>query len=87
MIRRMMLTAVLTVGLSLSGCATNPEPFEYKSDNEAKPGRGVFTGEDGAWTIYRQSMPSEPQTEDAGSPPAEKAADSRRETPGEPAPE
>ncbi len=90
MVRRMMLAAVLTVGLSLSGCATSSEPFEYQSDNRAKPGRGVFTGEDGAWTIYRKPMPAEPQAEpeeEAGDKSGAEAKDSRRETPGKPVPE
>jgi hypothetical protein len=56
-----MLAVVLSVALSLAACATNKEPFEYQSDNEARQGRGVFTGEDGAWTIYRRPMPPESQ--------------------------
>lgn len=52
---------VLMVALSLTACATTKEPFEYQSDNEAKQGRGVFTGEQGTWTIFRQEKPAEPQ--------------------------
>ena len=36
----------------LGGCATPPEPFHYQPDNELKPGPGLFTGEDGVYTIY-----------------------------------
>ena len=36
----------------LAGCATPPEPFHYQPDNELKPGPGLFTGEDGVYTIY-----------------------------------
>ncbi len=90
MVRRMMLAAVLTVGLSLSGCATSSEPFEYQSDNEAKQGRGVFTGEEGTWTIFRKPMPAEPQdppAEDAETRSTEEAADSKQTSAGEPVPE
>ncbi len=69
----MMLAAVLMMAspmaLGLQACATSQEPFEYQSDNETKPGRGVFTGEKGTWTIYRTSTPSKPQpasTPDSG---------------------
>ncbi len=68
MMYRLMFVGLLAVALVIGACGTSPEPFEYKSDNEAKPGRGVFTGEDGAWTIYRQEMPPE-----ESAPPAENA--------------
>ena len=56
---RLMLAGMLLVLPVIGACGTSPEPFEYKSDTEAKPGRGVFTGEEGAWTIYRKEMPPE----------------------------
>ena len=56
-----MLTGVLGALLILGACA-HTEPFEYESYNEVKPGPGVFTGEKGTWTIYRQEMPAESQT-------------------------
>jgi hypothetical protein len=59
-----MLTGVLGALLVLGACA-HTEPFEYESYNEVKPGSGVFTGEKGTWTIYRQPMPSEPQAASA----------------------
>ena len=34
----------------------NPEPFEYHADNQLKQGRGLFSGEDGAFTIYREPI-------------------------------
>ncbi|MGD8268072.1 MAG: hypothetical protein PVG19_02570 [Desulfobacterales bacterium] len=55
-----MLTGVLGALLILGACA-HTEPFEYESYNEVKPGPGVFTGEKGTWTIYRQEMPAESQ--------------------------
>ncbi len=78
MIRRMLLAAVLAAALSLAACGVKKEPFEYQSDNRAKQGRGVFTGDDGVWTIYRRSMPPpEPQaapTAEEGQTQAEGAA-------------
>ena len=69
---------VLGVVLCLCACATSPEPFEYQNTNERKPGRGVFTGEDGTWTIYRQPMPAETEkapAEDDGAPSEQKASE------------
>ncbi|MDJ0809377.1 MAG: hypothetical protein QNJ48_04970 [Desulfobacterales bacterium] len=63
----LILAAVLAVALVLGACA-HSEPFEYESYNEVKPGRGVFTGEKGTWTIFRQEMPAEPQTASAEAP-------------------
>ena len=90
MIRRMMLGVVLTAALTFVACAANKEPFEYQSDNDAKQGRGVFTGEDGVWTIYRKPMPAEPPAEpeeEAGDKSGTEAKDSSREPPGKPVPE
>ena len=63
----MILAVVLAAALVLGACA-HSEPFEYESYNEVKPGRGVFTGEKGTWTIFRQEMPAEPQTASAEAP-------------------
>lgn len=65
-----MLSGVLAAALVLGACA-HTEPFAYESDNEVKPGRGVFTGEDGAWTIYRQGVPPKEAAESAESGEAE----------------
>ncbi len=56
-----MLTGVLGALLVLGACA-HSEPFAYESYNEVKPGPGVFTGEKGTWTIYRQEMPAASRT-------------------------
>ena len=89
-LRRLMLAGCLVAALSLAACAANKEPFEYQSDNEAKQGRGVFTGEEGTWTIFRKPMPAEPQdppAEDAETRSTEEAADSKQTSAGEPVPE
>jgi hypothetical protein len=52
-----VLAAVLMVGLN--SCSTSPKPFEYESHRELKPGPGLFSGEDGSFTIYQQQGLSE----------------------------
>ena len=79
---------VLGMVIGLAACATSPEPFEYQNTNEVKPGRGVFTGEDGTWTIYRQPMPAETQTaptEDAEDKTEKKAVEGQTATDSQPA--
>jgi len=36
----------------LVGCATPRQPYDYQQSNELKPGPGIFTGEEGVYTIY-----------------------------------
>lgn len=60
---RLMALGVVGLGL-LAGCATPPEPFQYEQSNELKPGPGIFTGEDGVYTIY--GPPPKPSGDDAG---------------------
>ena len=62
MAKRSVQGWVLAAVICLAACGTTPEPFEYQNTNDVKPGRGVFTGEDGVWTIYRRPMPPDPQT-------------------------
>ena len=45
--------------LLAAACATPPEPFEYKQNNDLKPGPGIFTGEEGVFTIYGRPNPAE----------------------------
>lgn len=56
--------------LMLASCATAPEPFEYQPENELKPGAGVLTGEEGAWTIMEQKKPADPEASSAAEDPA-----------------
>jgi hypothetical protein len=58
-LKSMMLTAAIVAAIALGGCTTHPEPFDYEPDNELKKGPGLFSGEDGAFTIYRKPMESE----------------------------
>lgn len=58
--KRLKLTVVgscLLFSLSGLGCR-HSEPFEYKSNREIKGGPGLFTGEEGAWIIYKKKEPS-----------------------------
>ena len=49
------LGIVLLFGMVvLNGCSTVPKPFEYQPDNELKKGPGLFSGEEGKFTIYRR---------------------------------
>jgi len=57
------LWVALSVAL-IVGCATAPEPFEYEPDNELKPGPGLFSGEDGAFTVYSNSRQPEEEPAD-----------------------
>ncbi len=76
--RTLLRGLVLGAAIGLASCATAPEPFEYHPDTEVKPGRGVFTGEEGTWTIYRveeqaeaESAPAEGKTDGSAVPKAE----------------
>ena len=81
-VKRIVRGLVLGAVMCLAACAASPEPFEYKDTNEVKPGRGVFTGEDGTWTIYRQPMPEETQA----APTEEADAQAEKGGPEEPSP-
>jgi hypothetical protein len=66
-LKRFAVTTGLAGCLLFGGCATPPEPFDYQADNELKPGPGLITGEEGAFTIYGEPAPpkqEEPATEE-----------------------
>ena len=66
------LILMLFLMLGLAGCTATPEPFKYQPDNEVRPGPGLFSGEEGEFTIFR--IPAEAD---------HKGADSRKEQKGE----
>jgi hypothetical protein len=71
-LKRLIVLVGVVLGLLVAGCATPPEPFDYQQNNDLKPGPGIFTGEEGSYTIY-------------GPPPAEeKEPPPGQETPGNP---
>ncbi len=43
--------AILALAAGISACAS-ARPFVYETDRELKPGPGLFSGEDGVFTIY-----------------------------------
>jgi hypothetical protein len=51
-LKRSIVLAGVVLGLLFAGCATPPEPFDYQKSNELKPGPGIFTGDEGSYTIY-----------------------------------
>ena len=65
-LRKKLLLMVVFIAVAVSGCATSPEPFDYGFDGdlptgpgELKKGPGLFSGEDGVFTIYGQSASSD----------------------------
>jgi len=65
-LRKKLLLIVVFIAISVSSCATSPEPFDYGFDGdlptgpgELKKGPGLFSGEDGVFKIYGQSASSE----------------------------
>jgi hypothetical protein len=66
------------VCLAFASCGTTPEPFDHQTNEiSGKQGPGVFTGEDGVWTIWGRETPPETQTpseEEKTEEPAEKEA-------------
>jgi len=64
--RKAVILIVLGLALTLCSCAISPEPFDYGFDGdlptgpgELKKGPGLFSGEDGVFTIYGQSASSD----------------------------
>jgi hypothetical protein len=67
-LKRFIVLVGVVLALLVAGCATPPEPFEYQQNNELKPGPGILTGEEGAFTIYGEPAPAKkekPAPEDA----------------------
>ncbi len=57
------LIGMICLMIVLASCAA--EPFKFKPDNELKPGPGVFSGEEGEFTIFR--IPAEEDHKETGS--------------------
>ena len=66
-LRKKLLLMVVFIAVAGSGCVTSPEPYEYggfdpelqTGPGELKEGPGLFSGEDGAITIYRKPATAE----------------------------
>jgi len=50
-----LMTAVALIVI-LSGCASSPQPFVYHDDRDEKPGPGLFSGEQGGFVVYGESV-------------------------------
>jgi hypothetical protein len=64
--RKVVTLIVLGLVLTLCSCATSPEPFDYGFDRglptgpgELKKGPGLFSGENGVFTIFGQPASSD----------------------------
>ena len=60
-LRKKLLLMVVFIAVAVGGCATSPEPFDYGFDRglptgpgELKKGPGLFSGENGGFTIFGQ---------------------------------
>lgn len=53
---------VLGVCLLVFGCGG--EPYDYKPTNDLKPGPGLFSGEDGEFTIIGAPVENEKKSEE-----------------------
>jgi len=61
-----LMTAVALIVI-LSGCASSPQPFVYHDDRNEKLGPGLFSGEDGGYIIYGESVEEKTDTKKAPS--------------------
>ena len=50
----LVLVVLLVIGIA--GCASTPQSFEYHDDRDEKPGPGLFSGEEGGFVIYGESV-------------------------------
>ena len=66
-LRKKLLLMVVFIAVAVSGCATSPEPYDYGGFDQVLPtgpgelqeGPGLFSGEDGVFTIYRKPAATE----------------------------
>jgi len=63
-LKRLVVLVGAVLALLVAGCATPQAPFDYQKSNELKPGRGIFTGQEGVYTIY--GPPPKPAGESSG---------------------
>lgn len=70
-IKRLTAMGVAATTLVLAACATAPQPFDYRPGDDLKPGPGLFSGKDGAFTIHGSPAPAEtkPSSDENKTPP------------------
>ena len=57
--QKALWVGLLLVALLVNGCA-GIEPYEPRDDREEGPKKGLFTGSEGEWVIYRKA--DDPET-------------------------
>lgn len=50
------LIMMVLLGFGADGCAWKTQPFEYHDGRDEKPGPGLFSGEEGGFIIYGESL-------------------------------
>ena len=66
--RKVLWIGVLLVAaLIMAGCA-GIEPYEPRNNREEGPEKGLFTGSEGEWVIFRKADEPEKDSEDKKSP-------------------
>lgn len=76
-----LVVAGMAISLLVTACASSPEPYEYRSENENKSGPGVLSGEDGVFTIYSGTPEVLQDKEPAAEEPAAKEQGAGETTP------
>jgi hypothetical protein len=58
---------LLLIAFVMAGCA-GIEPYEPRNNREEGPEKGIFTGSEGEWVIFRKANEPEKDSEDKKSP-------------------
>ena len=58
---------LLLIAFVMAGCA-GIEPYEPRNNREEGPEKGIFTGSEGEWVIFRKADEPEKDSEDKKSP-------------------
>lgn len=58
MMLKRLLPVLSAVGLFMVLSCTAMEPYDYENERDQKPGPGLFSGENGAFTIYQSPEPN-----------------------------
>ena len=77
--RKLLLIGPLLVALLVAGCA-GIEPYEPRDYREEGPGRGLFTGSEGEFVIFRKA--EEPETDSEVSKQTDETADGEQQKTG-----
>ena len=78
--RKALLISLLLLVLLVAGCA-GIEPYEPRNNREEGPQKGLFSGSEGEFVIYRKA--DEPESDDRAGKGSEKTADDPESKNGE----